>query len=48
MKCSCGVELFDNDIVDSIIWVMDGEHESVSNKVYRCPKCFTTIKEKNE
>ena len=49
MKCKCGVELFDKDIVDKTIeW--DGRGCKDKSFTYRCPKCFKTktVKSKME
>ena len=34
IECDCGVELFENDVVDET-W--DG---SDKKNIYRCPRCF--------
>jgi len=48
MKCKCGTELFDVDIVKTI-WNDDGDCNRLStanNYTYRCPKCFKIKKVK--
>ena len=53
MKCECGVELFDTDIVH---YDLVGEYddtvgynvESRKNVTYRCPKCFKVIRIKDK
>ena len=38
IKCECGVELFNRDVVLS---VEDTKHNPIET-IYRCPKCFET------
>jgi len=49
MRCKCGIQLFDKDIVDSSkISYESTEHGYViilpeqEYYIYRCPKCFKT------
>ena len=40
MKCECGVELFDCDVVHKIYNITEGGVFDEKEKIYRCPKCF--------
>lgn len=42
-KCSCGVELFD---VDKKAFEWDLDNNNVLVAIYRCPRCFHTLKVK--
>lgn len=60
IKCKCGVELFENDVVDEegitkkVPHIFDGSKwlkKDVferTNAIYRCPKCFKTKKVKSK
>ena len=41
MKCKCGVELFECDIVEKRF---SEKTHSLTDKTYRCPKCFKVTK----
>jgi len=49
IKCKCGVELFDNDFVDSK-WIKTGKGFATKTiwSKYRCPKCYSIKKVYNK
>ena len=57
VKCKCGVSLFNNDIVETLV-VKKKDYAPLKGAtsfdqyvwydVYRCPKCFLTTKRKRE